>query len=655
MMFIYEQVEDRIMKFVVAASMTSYCRRFFGKRAYFLTNEFHRHFFQKKSIFASLIYLPKLFIMNKIVERLVALRRLMHEKGIAATIIPSNDPHASEYVADYWKERAWISGFTGSAGTVVVTLEEAGLWTDSRYFLQAEQQLADTGIMLFKEGLPATPSITDWLSHSLTPQSKISINPFLFSVSMVDSLRQAFEESGLSLVTQYDLIAPLWKDRPPLPNDPIMLFTVEHAGKTTQEKLAMVRDVMKQKKVTRYLITSLDEIAWLFNIRGNDVAYVPVAIAYAAIDPESATLFINPQKVSLQVADALNEQGVSIQPYNGIFDYIKRLHVGERILMDQNKANFALFQEIASHCQTAPATSPVLLMKSVKNETELQGIRLAMIKDGIALTRFFIWLEKEIHSDALTEISIADRLREFRAQQPLFQGESFGSIVGYKEHGAIVHYSATPESNATLHADGFLLIDSGGQYLNGTTDITRTIALGTLSSQEKLDFTLVLKGHIALATAKFPIGTRGSQLDILARKALWDKGMNYGHGTGHGVGHFLSVHEGPQSIRMDENPTPLKPGMVISNEPGLYRANQYGIRIENLVAVKEAEATEFGSFLEFETLTLCPIDVQAIELSLLTNQEKDWLNAYHGNVFALLSPHLTPDEKSWLQAKCQPI
>ncbi|MGC9150629.1 MAG: aminopeptidase P family protein [Microbacter sp.] len=593
--------------------------------------------------------------MNKIVERLVALRLSMREKGIAATIILSNDPHASEYVADYWKERAWISGFTGSAGTVVVTLEEAGLWTDSRYFLQAEQQLAETGITLFKDGLPSTPSITDWLSQNLTPQSKISINPFLFSVSMVESMRHIFEDFGLSLVTQYDLIAPLWKDRPPLPTDPIMLFAVEYAGKTTREKLIMVREVMKQKKVTRYIVTALDEIAWLFNIRGNDVAYVPVALAYAAIDTDSATLFINPQKVSLQVADALNEQGVSIQPYNGIFDYIRQLHVGERILMDQNKANYALFQEIASHCQVLTASSPVLTMKSIKNETELQGIRQAMIKDGIALTRFFMWLEKELNTDALTEMSIAERLKEFRAQQPLFQGESFGTIAGYKEHGAIVHYSATPESNATLHAESFLLLDSGGQYLNGTTDITRTIALGPLSTQEKTDFTLVLKGHIALATAKFPTGTRGSQLDILARKALWDHGMNYGHGTGHGVGHFLSVHEGPQSIRMDENPTQLAPGMVISNEPGLYRANQYGIRIENLVAVQEAESTEFGSFLEFETLTLCPIDVHAIEFNLLTQNEKDWLNAYHQKVFVLLSPHLNQEEKVWLEHKCQSI
>lgn len=593
--------------------------------------------------------------MNKIVERLVALRQSMREKGIAATIIPSNDPHASEYVADYWKERAWISGFTGSAGTVVVTLETAGLWTDSRYFLQAEQQLADSSIILFKDGLPATPSINDWLIQNMTPQSKISINPFLFSVAMVEAMRHAFEEAGLSLVTQYDLIAPLWKDRPSLPVDPIFLFSDEFAGKSTKDKLEMVRKVMQQKKVTRYIITALDEIAWLFNIRGNDVAYVPVAIAYAAIDLESASLFINPQKVSLQVADSLNDQGVTIQPYNAVFDYIRHLHVGERILMDQNKANYALYQEIASHCQTVTAPSPVLLMKSVKNETELEGIRTAMIKDGIALTRFFMWLEQAIHSNELTEISIADRLREFRAQQPLFQGESFGSIVGYKEHGAIVHYSATKESNVALHSEGFLLIDSGGQYLNGTTDITRTIALGPLTKQEKVDFTLVLKGHIALATAKFPVGTRGSQLDILARKALWDQGMNYGHGTGHGVGHFLSVHEGPQSIRMDENPTQLIPGMVISNEPGLYRANQYGIRIENLVTVKQAETTDFGSFLEFETLTLCPIDVHAIESELLDQKEKDWLNGYHNYVFTLLSPHLNQEEKAWLQAKCQAI
>ncbi len=593
--------------------------------------------------------------MSEIVVRLTALRQMMREKGIAATIIPSTDPHASEYVADYWKERAWISGFTGSAGTVVVTLDKAGLWTDSRYFLQADQQLTDSGIALFKEGISSTPTMTAWLAQVLPPQSNVSINPLLFSVSMVESLRNELVNNGLVLRPEFDFIGKIWTNRPTLAADPIFNYAVEFSGQATQDKIAAIRQEMQKKKVDRYLVTALDEIAWLFNIRGNDVAYVPVAIAYAAIDAKTATLFVNPQKVSLHVADMLSEEGVSVQPYNAVFEYVSHLHVGEKILLDKAKTNYALFQEIPAHCQVVAAQSPVFYLKSIKNEVELNGTREAMIKDGVALTRFFMWLEKEMHSGKLSELSIDKQLRAFRAEQPLFKDESFGTIAGYKEHGAIVHYSASQESNAMLQPESFLLLDSGAQYLDGTTDITRTVALGPLSDQQKQDFTLVLKGHIALAKAKFPVSTRGSQLDILARKALWDRGMNYGHGTGHGVGHFLSVHEGPQSIRMDENSTTLVPGMVLSNDPGLYRAGEYGIRTENLVTVVESESTEFGTFYQFETLTLCPIDVKAIDFSLLTNDEMAWLNDYHQMVYDRLSPRLSAEEKEWLRHQCKVI
>ncbi|MBB3188255.1 aminopeptidase P family protein [Microbacter margulisiae] len=593
--------------------------------------------------------------MSEIVGRLSALRQLMREKGISATIIPSTDPHASEYVSDYWKERAWISGFTGSAGTVVVTQEEAGLWTDSRYFLQAEQQLVGSEITLFKDGVLTTPSISTWLAQVLKPQSKVSINPLLFSVSMVESLRNQLTDNGLTLLTQYDLIVRLWENRPVLPIDAISLYPNQYSGKSTQEKLAVIRKEMEKQKADHYLITALDEIAWLFNIRGKDVEYNPVAIAYAAIDAKTATLFVNPQKISLNVADTLSDEGVKVEPYNAVFEYVNHLHVGEKIWIDKAKTNYALFQEIPAHCQIIVAQSPAFYLKSIKNEIELNGTREAMIKDGVALIRFFMWLEQEVHSGELSELSIADRLRNFRAEQSLFQGESFGTIAGYQEHGAIVHYSASEKTNATLRPEGFLLLDSGAQYLDGTTDITRTVALGALSEQQQKDFTLVLKGHIALAKAKFPASTRGSQLDILARKALWDLGMNYGHGTGHGVGHYLSVHEGPQSIRMDENPTTLVPGMVISNEPGLYRAGQYGIRTENLVTVVEGETTEFGVFYQFETLTLCPIDIKAIDLALLTDEEKIWLNEYHWKVFSNLSPRLSQSEQEWLRLKCNPV
>lgn len=593
--------------------------------------------------------------MPTIPSRLAALRLKMSSRGVAATIIPSTDPHASEYVADYWKERQWISGFTGSAGTVVVTEKEAGLWTDSRYFLQADLQLQGSGIDLFKDGLPETPSITAWLGTVLPAGSKVGINPLLFSVSGVENLQNELIANGLQLVTDVDFIKTLWKDRPVLPEAPVAVYPLEYAGKSAKEKIADIREIMGKQGIDYYLFTGLDEIAWVFNIRCSDVEYNPVAIAFGAIDKQKAILFVNPQKISHNVAALLADEGVEIAPYNAVFEYIATLHVHSKVLIDKAKTSFALYQDIPSHSVVIPMQSPIVYAKSIKNGTELEGTRKAMIKDGIALTRFFMWLEANVASGLLTELGIDKKLRGFRAEQELFQGESFGTIAGYKDHGAIVHYSATEESNATLQPEGLLLIDSGAQYLDGTTDITRTVSLGPVTDEEKMDFTLVLKGHIALGGAKFPQGTRGSQLDILARKALWDRGWNYGHGTGHGVGHFLCVHEGPQSIRMEENPVPLVPGMVISNEPGLYRSGKHGVRSENLVTVVEAEKTEFGQFYKFETLTLCPFDTKVLDVSLLNEDEKKWLNNYHQTVYERISPFLNDDEKVWLKKNCAAI
>jgi Xaa-Pro aminopeptidase len=435
----------------------------------------------------------------------------------------------------------------------------------------------------------------------------------------------------------------------------VEIYPLEYAGKRAKEKIDDIRTILEKRGADSYLFTGLDEIAWIFNIRCSDVEYNPVVIAFGAIDKQKATLFVSPQKISHNVAALLADEGIEVAPYNAVFDYIATLHVHSKVLLDKGKTNFALYQDIPSHCTEVGMQSPIFYAKSIKNAVELAGTRNAMVKDGVALTRFFMWLEANVPSGTLTELSIAEQLCKFRAEQALFKGESFGTIAGYKDHGAIVHYSATEESNATLQPEGLLLLDSGGQYLDGTTDITRTIALGSVTDEEKIDFTLVLKGHIALGKAKFPQGTRGSQLDILARNSLWQRGWNYGHGTGHGVGHFLCVHEGPQSIRMDENPTQLVPGMIISNEPGMYRAGKHGIRSENLVTVVEAEKTEFGQFYAFETLTLCPFDTSVLDFSLLTTEEKEWINKYHQTVYERISPLLNDEEKAWLKKKCAAI
>jgi Xaa-Pro aminopeptidase len=591
--------------------------------------------------------------MEQIIERLSLLREAMQKAGVSACIIPGTDPHASEYIADFWKERVWISGFDGSAGTAVVTLTDAGLWTDSRYFLQAADQLAGSGIQLMKQGLPETLEILPWLGTQLKAGEKVAVNAQMFSVNGYSAMKSELKMSRIELVS-IDLPGQVWTDRPSLPLNPFFVFDTQYSGKSATEKLNAVRAEVKKAFADVFVISALDDIAWLFNIRGNDVAYNPVVIAYALIQYDKATLFISPEKLTPETSTYLNEQGVTVAPYLDIYDELKQIENSKAVLIDGGKLNQALFESIPADCSIRNAMSPVFKLKSVKNEVEMNGVRLAMAKDGVALTRFFIWLEENLKSGQLSEISIAEKLREFRSKQENFVGESFGTIAGYAGHGAIVHYSATPETDAKFKAENILLLDSGGQYLDGTTDITRTVALGTPTAQQKTDNTLVLKGHIALARAIFPSGTRGSQLDILARKAMWDLGLNYGHGTGHGVGHFLCVHEGPQSIRMDENPTVLQPGMMISNEPGMYRTNEYGIRIENLVQVVPAQKTEFGQFLKFETLTLFPIDQDLINFDLLNEVEIEWLNSYHQRVYSALSPQLNEYEREWLSKKCSP-
>jgi len=589
--------------------------------------------------------------MEQIIERLSLLREAMQKAGVSACIIPGTDPHASEYIADFWKERVWISGFDGSAGTAVVTLTDAGLWTDSRYFLQAADQLAGSGIQLMKQGLPETLEILPWLGTQLKAGEKVAVNAQMFSVNGYSAMKSELKMSRIDLVS-IDLPGQVWTDRPSLPLNPFFVFDTQYSGKSTTEKLSAVRAEMKKAFADVFVISALDDIAWLFNIRGNDVAYNPVVIAYALIQGDKATLFISPEKLTPETSEYLKEQGVTVAPYLAIYDELKQIENSKAVLIDGGKLNQALFESIPADCAIRNTMSPVFKLKSVKNGVEMNGVRLAMAKDGVALTRFFIWLEENLKSGQLSEISIAEKLREFRSKQENFVGESFGTIAGYAGHGAIVHYSATPDTDAKLKAENILLLDSGGQYLDGTTDITRTVALGTPTAQQKTDNTLVLKGHIALARAIFPSGTRGSQLDILARKAMWDLGLNYGHGTGHGVGHFLCVHEGPQSVRMDENPTVLQPGMMISNEPGMYRTNEYGIRIENLVQVVPAQKTEFGQFLKFETLTLFPIDQDLINFDLLNESEIEWLNSYHQRVYSALSPQLNEYEREWLSKKC---
>lgn len=584
---------------------------------------------------------------QSIKERIHALRMTFRPNNIKAFIIPSTDPHLSEYVAPFWMSREWISGFTGSAGTAVILMDKAGLWTDSRYFLQAEKELEGSGITLYKEMLPETPSITKFLCQNLKPGESVSIDGKMFSVQQVEQMKEDLAPYQLQVNLFGDPLKNIWKDRPSMPDAPAFIYDVKYAGKSCGEKVAAIRTELKKKGIFALFLSSLDEIAWTLNLRGSDVHCNPVIVSYLLVTQDEVVYFISPEKITQEVNEYLQEQQVSLRKYDEAESFLNSF-AGENILIDPKKTNYAIYSAINPACKVVRGESPVTLLKAIRNEQEIAGIHHAMQRDGVALVKFLKWLEASVLSGKETELSVDRKLHEFRAAQPLYMGESFDTIAGYKEHGAIVHYSATEESDVTLQSKGFLLLDSGAQYLDGTTDITRTIALGELTEEEKTDYTLILKGHIALAMAKFPAGTRGAQLDVLARMPIWSHGMNFLHGTGHGVGHFLSVHEGPQSIRMNENPIVLQPGMVTSNEPGVYKAGSHGIRTENLTLVCKDKEGMFGEYFKFETITLCPICKKGIIKEMLTAEEVKWFNDYHQTVYKKLSPSLNEEEKKWL-------
>ena len=584
---------------------------------------------------------------QSIKERIHALRMTFRPNNIKAFIIPSTDPYLSEYVAPYWMSREWISGFTGSAGTAVILMDKAGLWTDSRYFLQAEKELEGSGITLYKEMLPETPSITKFLCQNLKPGESVSIDGKMFSVQQVEQMKEDLAPYQLQVNLFGDPLKNIWKDRPSMPDAPAFIYDVKYAGKSCGEKVAAIRTELKKKGIFALFLSSLDEIAWTLNLRGSDVHCNPVIVSYLLVTQDEVVYFISPEKITQEVNEYLQEQQVSLRKYDEAESFLNSF-AGENILIDPKKTNYAIYSAINPACKVVRGESPVTLLKAIRNEQEIAGIHHAMQRDGVALVKFLKWLEASVLSGKETELSVDRKLHEFRAAQPLYMGESFDTIAGYKEHGAIVHYSATEESDVTLQSKGFLLLDSGAQYLDGTTDITRTIALGELTEEEKTDYTLILKGHIALAMAKFPAGTRGAQLDVLARMPIWSHGMNFLHGTGHGVGHFLSVHEGPQSIRMNENPIVLQPGMVTSNEPGVYKAGSHGIRTENLTLVCKDKEGMFGEYFKFETITLCPICKKGIIKEMLTAEEVKWFNDYHQTVYKKLSPSLNEEEKKWL-------
>ena len=593
---------------------------------------------------------------NQIPERLTAMRKFMEEKKLDAFIVPSTDAHLSEYPPTHWESRKWISGFTGSAGTAVVTRDKAGVWTDSRYFLQGAQELAGTGFDLFKMGQPDTPDMTAWIIQQVGNGGTVGIDGLVYAASDAKTLFARLQAKGIKLETSFDPFATIWKDRPEIPKNPIFLLPDAITGESTKSKIERVVAELDKIDADGMLIVTLDAAAWTFNMRGNDVEYNPVAVAYGYVSKKETVLFIDPNKLTDEATETLTTQGVVPAHYDNVFDYVANLPKGTRVCVTGAKINYKLLQTIPESCSVIDVPSPVDLMKSIKNETELKGFRNAMVKDGVALVKFYMWMEKAVPEGNVTEVTIEEKLREFRSQQKDFFGESFGTIAGYGGNGAIIHYHAMPDTCAKVQPKGLMLIDSGAQYMDGTTDITRTLAVGELTKQMKEDYTNVLKGHIAIAMAIYPEGTRGSQLDMLARKALWDNCLTYWHGTGHGIGHFLNVHEGPQNIRLEENPTTLRVGMVTSNEPGLYRADEYGIRIENLIVTREFKKTEnFGAFYDFETITLCPIDTKPIAKKLLTKKETKWLNNYHKTVFNKLKKHLNKEEKAWLKNKTKAI
>lgn len=584
---------------------------------------------------------------------LEALRDLMRSKHIDAVIIPGTDPHQSEYPSEHWKFRDYVSGFTGSNGTAVVTLDDAGLWTDSRYFLQAAEQLEDSGFTLRKENIPGEPTVLEWLGEVLDEDAVVGVDGRLFSLIEANRIEMFCAQNGFMFAPDFRAAEAIWTDRPARPMNPAFVHDEALAGEDVDSKISRVVDALDAADADGLLITALDEIAWLLNLRGSDVDYTPVVIAFAYVSEDERVLFIDSEKVTSEVKDHLKKYGVKIKDYDDIEKFLGKISSTATVMVDPNRVSDALGQ--AMICNKTYMASPVIALKGVKNECQIAGFRQAMLYDGAAMVRMMMWLEQNV-ANGITEMDVDRRLQQERAAYASNRGDSFHMIAGYKDHGAIVHYEATDESAYTLAPDGLLLIDTGGQYLEGTTDITRTISLGNPTAAEKHDYTLILKGHLALARAVFPKGTMGVQLDVLARGPLWNEGMTYLHGTGHGVGHFLGCHEGPQSIRMEANPTPLELGMVTSNEPGIYKTGEYGIRTENLLlCVPACSNEEWGEFYKFESLTLFPYDTTLMDMDMLSREEVKQINDYHAMVCERLRPLLNADEAQWLEQKCKSI
>lgn len=589
-------------------------------------------------------------------ERVDRLRSWMKENGFTAFVFPSSDPHNSEYVADHWKSREWISGFSGSAGTAVVTLEHAALWTDSRYFIAAEKELNGTGFQLMKLRVEGTPSVSEWLASELSTYEKavVGLDGNVNSFTEVAAMEQELATKGnITVRTDVDPMAELWTDRPVIPDNMVSLHPLEYSGESTSSKISRVRKHLLDCGADGLLVTALDEIAWVLNLRGSDVHCNPVFVSYLLISPENITLYINNVKLPDDVKAYLMSEHIDVQAYDSVVERL-RLYAGKTLLVDMSSTNYSLATAVPFE-KVRSGVSPIASMKAVKNKVEQDGFRAAMLRDGVAVVKFLAWLKSAVEAGGQTEISLDDRLTALRAEQPKFKGISFDTIVGYEAHGAIVHYEATPETDIPVKPHGLVLIDSGAQYLDGTTDITRTIALGELSEEQRRVYTLVLKGHIQLDRCRFPAGACGSQIDALARAPMWREGYNYMHGTGHGVGSYLNVHEGPHQIRMEWRPAPLQAGMTVTNEPGIYLEGKFGVRIENTLMIVPAESTAFGDFLKFETLTLAPIDTAPIVLEMLSTEEREWLNNYHHRVYESLSPYLEGNEKEWLRKATLPI
>lgn len=589
-----------------------------------------------------------------IIERITSLRGLMQDIGIDGYLIYGTDPHLSEYVPDAWRSREWISGFTGSYGKIVITHEQAALWTDSRYFLQAETQLSGTGIELIKDRQSDTISVDRWLAQELNPGSVVSLDGLTISSADANNLELKLGANGISMKLDMDLLSLIWQNRPDFSQMPVTDFPVQFAGHSRPEKLTIIRNRLTEHRAEATLICQLDDLAWSLNLRGNEINYNPLFTGYGYVDQQQAILFISDGKVPSALIEGLKSEGILVKNYESVISFLEQKN-GVSFYLDPDRTNSLIYRLIAKNNKVINGLSIPTLLKSIKNEVEIAGMRECHVRDGVAMVNFLCWFDKYFGKEIITELTVGEKLKEFRSAQANFMGEGFSPIVSFGHHGAIVHYNATNETDIEVQPDGILLFDTGGQYLDGTTDITRTIATGKVTLKQQSDFTLVLKGNIQLAKAVFPENTKGYSLDTLARKALWNNGLNYGHGTGHGVGHFLCVHEGPMSIRPEYNIEPIRAGQIITNEPGIYREGEYGIRIENVMVCKKDFQSNFGNFLSFDTITMCPIDNKLVDKQLLTDEEITWLNAYHANVLSVLGTRLNPEVLKWLKAKCEPI